>query len=199
MGHFSFDDGSITLPPIDAKIRSAKLLTGGNLSYTQSTDEITITVPKEFQQPIDTIVELKLDRPAATIAPISTAAASLTLEKKTTASNTYRSQPQYAPDKATDGSDSTRWATDTETAWIEVDLGKPETFSKAMINEAYPGRIQKFELQKKVDGNWQTFCSGTTLGQNKLIKFDAVTAQNIRLNILETTDGPTIYQFQLLK
>jgi alpha-L-fucosidase len=196
-----FDGETITLPAIDAKIKSAKLLTGGKVRYTQTQNEITVTVFEKYQQEIDTIVELKLDRQACSIEPISFAALSLTFEKKATASNTFMSQLQYAPDKATDGSDSTRWATDvgTKAAWLQVDLGKDETFSKAFINEAFPGRVQKFQLQKKVDGGWQTFHEGATIGKNELIKFDPVTAQHVRLNILEATEGPTLYQFQLLK
>ena len=40
-----------------------------------------------------------------------------------------------APEKAVDGDPETRWATDngTRQAWLEVDLGKPVTFSRAMI------------------------------------------------------------------
>lgn len=63
--------GTITLPGIEAKIKRAKLLTGGRVSYTQSVDAITVTVSKEHSQPIDTIVELTLDRDASKIAPVS--------------------------------------------------------------------------------------------------------------------------------
>jgi alpha-L-fucosidase len=63
--------GTITLPGIEAKIKRAKLLTGGRVSYTQSFDVITVTVSKEHSQPIDTIVELTLDRDASKIAPVS--------------------------------------------------------------------------------------------------------------------------------
>ncbi len=192
---------TVTLPAIDAKIKSAKLLTGGRVSYTQSAEDVTITIPMKYYQPIDTIVKLKLDRDASEIAPVSIAAASLCYEKKTTASNTYLSQPEFGADKATDGNDSTRWAADVgiKAAWLQVDLGESMTFSKTLINEAYAGRVQKFQLQKKVDGKWQTFYEGTTIGDRKMITFDAVKSRHVRLNVLESADGPTIYEFQLLR
>ena len=193
--------GIIRLPAIDAKIKRAELLTGGSVSYTQSSDGIEITIAKKDYQPIDTIVELKLDRPASTLAPVNMALASLTYGKKTTASNTYQSLSEYAAGNATDGDDVTRWACDTglKAAWLQVDLEKEEVFSRALIKEAYAGRIQKFQLQKKDGDKWITFYKGTADDLKKMITFDAVRSQHVRFNVSESTDGPTIHQFQLLK
>ena len=197
----SLDTETITLPPIDAKIKSAKLLTGGKVSYTQSFDKVTITIDEKYQQEIDTIVELKLDREASSIVPVSTAAVSLTFEKKTTASNSYQSQSEYAAGNATDGDDTTRWGADSgiKSAWLQVDLEKEEVFSRALIKAAYAERIQKFQLQKKVGGSWKTFYEGTATDLNKMITFDPVRSQHVRFNVSESTDGPSIYEFQLLK
>jgi len=65
------------------------------------------------------------------------------------ASNVFAKDPAWGADKAVDGNDGTRWATDagTREAWLEVDLGKPETFETAYLAEAYPCRVQSFELQ----------------------------------------------------
>ena len=59
--------------------------------------------------------------------------------------------------------------------------------------------MQKFELQAKTDGQWKTFYTGKTLGEECRVKFDPVTAQVFRLNILEATEGPTIEEFQLFE
>jgi hypothetical protein len=77
-------------------------------------------------------------------------------------------------------------------------LGKPETFDRAMIDECvdYGVRVKAFQLQCQKGGNWTTFYKGTTIGKNREVKFDPVTAQRIRLNI-EAKDGPTINEFQL--
>ena len=73
----------------------------------------------------------------------------------------------HGPDKAVDDDPSTRWATDagTQQAWLEVDLGKPTTIDRAMIDEAYAGRVQEFELQAKEGDAWKTFFRGTTIGE----------------------------------
>ena len=54
---------------------------------------------------------------------------------------------------AVDGDEETRWATDASTGpcWLEVDLGKPETFDRALIDECveWGVRVKAFELQYK--------------------------------------------------
>jgi alpha-L-fucosidase len=55
---------SIKLPPIQQKIVSSKVLTGGTAKVNQTDAAIEVSVPKADRQEIDTIVELKLDGPA---------------------------------------------------------------------------------------------------------------------------------------
>jgi len=78
-----------------------------------------------------------------------------------------------------------------------VDLGKPLTFSRVAIKEAYD-RVRRFELQYKEGDAWKTCLEGTRIGDDCAKDFDPVTAQVVRLNILEATDGPTIWEFHLL-
>ena len=96
----------------------------------------------------------------------------------------------------------TRWATDggTKQAWLEVDLGKPQAFSGVALNEwdGAGDRIQKFEVQFKDGDVWKTIFSGTTMGPDFNRSFPAVTARFVRLNILDSKDGPTIDEFSLL-
>jgi len=64
------DNDTITLPPIKKSILDADLLTGGRLKITQTKTGIKITVDKEHQRNIDTIVILKLDANASDIEPL---------------------------------------------------------------------------------------------------------------------------------
>jgi len=100
-----------------------------------------------------------------------------------------------------DGDDESRWATDggTRQAWLEVDLGKPQTFSRIRIDEWAGGgkRIQSFELLTRNDGVWTTIHSGKTIGSNWELRVTPVIARQIRLNILNATQGPTVNEFQL--
>ncbi|MEA3226193.1 MAG: discoidin domain-containing protein [Planctomycetota bacterium] len=94
---------------------------------------------------------------------------------------------------------TTRWATDAgvKNAWLEVDLRKTKTFDTVVISEGWD-RIRKFQLQYESDGEWRIFLEGTLVGQDYEKQFKPVTARRVRLNILEATDGPTLWEFQLL-
>ena len=100
-----------------------------------------------------------------------------------------------------DDDESTRWATDesAKSAWLEADLGKPVTFSRAVVVQAYPElkRIRKFAVEYCVDGQWTTCCTGENPGATFEATFAPVTGQRVRLNITESTGGPTIAEFQL--
>ena len=100
-----------------------------------------------------------------------------------------------------DDDENTRWATDASTGpcWLEVDLGKPQTFDRAVIQECvdYGVRVKAFELQYKDGSEWKTFHSGKGIGKNLEVKFAPVTARIVRLNITEGKGGPTIWEFQL--
>ena len=198
---FEWPDQELALPSIPGKITSVKVLTGGRAQITRTARGITLSVPPKFRQAIDTIIQLKLDRSATNIPPVSVTG-SLAGDKAATASNVFQNQPGYAPGKAFDGDPGSRWATDagTRSAWIEVDLGRPETISRAVIDEWAPGgkRIQSFELQYQAGGAWRKFHQGATVGANCAIKFPPITAQRVRLQILDATDGPTINEFELL-
>ncbi len=64
---FEWNGSSLTLPSIDKKIVSSRLLTGGTVEVNQTDDGITVAVPSTHQRKIDTIVELQLDGPAGEI------------------------------------------------------------------------------------------------------------------------------------
>ncbi|MCJ7675749.1 MAG: alpha-L-fucosidase [Sedimentisphaerales bacterium] len=189
---------SIVLPPLPKNIISSSVLTGGQASVTQSKHGIEVSLPKPHRQELDTIIKLQLDGPAGDIAPVDIPSASLAYRKKARASNVYQNDAGHAADKAVDDDPATRWATDygTKQAWLEVDLGKAMTFSRVKISEAYD-RVRKFELQSKDGDQWQTFARGSTIADEYVQQFPPVTTQIVRLNILEATEGPTIWEFQL--
>jgi alpha-L-fucosidase len=195
-------DDPLKLPVIPAKVVRSCVLKGGKVEVRQTTTGLEISVPESDRQPIDTVVALELDRSALDLAAVDVpGAASLTTKAKASASNTYHNQAEFGPDKAVDGRSDTRWATDagTKSAWLEIDLGQPKTFSRAAIKQAFPElkRVRRFTIESWQDQQWKTICRGENLGANFTAKFEPVTAQCVRLNITEATDGPTIFEFQL--
>ncbi|MGC8828365.1 MAG: alpha-L-fucosidase [Verrucomicrobiia bacterium] len=197
-------DDTIVLPPIPGKIVNSYLLGGGNVRVLQHTNKIEITVRKKYRKPIDTIVAIVLDRPAIEIPSINVPEPiSLAVYARATASNTYNNDPKYSPDMAVDNNENTRWATDsgTKSAWLEIDLGKPTTFSRVIFKQAYPElkRIRKYNIEYWKNNKWRVCYEGKAAAEIESVRFKPVTAQRVRLNILESTDGPTIKEFKLFR
>ncbi len=194
----SWPEPTLSLPPLPKKIVKHSVLTGGTATVTQSEQGIEISVPEGDRKELDTIVALELDGSATDILPVSVAG-SLTTGKKATASNVYQNMNQeHGPQRAVDDDSNTRWATDAgvHDAWLEVDLGKPETIGRAGISEALD-RVKSFDLEYLDGKEWKQFAEGKKLGSDRMLSFPPITAQRVRLNLHKATDGPTIWEFQL--
>ncbi|HTQ10438.1 MAG TPA: alpha-L-fucosidase [Fimbriimonadaceae bacterium] len=197
----NWDGDSLKLPLLPAKIVRSRMLTGGKVTVTSAADGFNIVVPEKDRK-WDTIIALDLDRPALGIPAVAVPPVpSLTTGAKAIASNVFQNSPEYLPSKAVDGNPDTRWATDSGThqAWLEVDLGKPATLARAVIVQAFPElkRVRKFNIEYWAGGEWKVCYRGTDLGAKLDVKLPKVTAQKVRLNITEATDGPTIWEFKL--
>ena len=74
-------------------------------------------------------------------------------------------------------------------------------FGRVVIKQAYPElkRVRKFAIDYWQDERWKTCYRGGILGATLSTRFEPVTAQRVRLNITEATDGPTIREFQLFR
>jgi alpha-L-fucosidase len=198
---FNWPTNVFMLPPLNMKLVSGTVVTGGQADVRQTAEGITIKVAPANRQPISTILALKFDGSVMNVPAVSLGGGSLSEGAKATASNVFERDPHYAASAAVDGDDETRWATDggTRQAWLEVDLGKVQTFSRVRIDEWAGGgkRIQSFELQLRADDAWKTIHRGKTIGPSWELNITPVAARQIRLNILDATNGPTINEFQL--
>ena len=199
----AWPDETLTLPALPAQVIKSRVLSGGKAEVKQTAAGMEISVPKTDRQEIDTIVALEIDRPAIELAPLAVKSAgqSLAEGKKATASNVYQRNNHYAAGMAVDGDDATRWATDSATGvcWLEVDLGRAETFDRALIDECveFGVRVKAFELQCKEGDQWKTIHRGKGIGKQRELKFAPTTARLVRLNITEGQGGPTINELQL--
>jgi len=195
--------GKLILPAVTQRVRKCSVLSGGEATWKQTADGIDITVPKEHRHEIATVIALEGEGRAFDIEPATVAyrSNSSAYGKTAKASNTYQGQKQYAPRMALDDDPGTRWATDAgiSSAQLEVDLGKPTTIGSVFIDERQWNRIRKFQLQYKAGDDWKTMLEGTTVGEAFRKNFNPVEAQHVRLNILEATQGPTVWEFQLFR
>jgi alpha-L-fucosidase len=192
-----YTEDAILLPPIGRKLVSHAVMTGGTADIAQDDEGVRVRVAPDQRDPLDTIVKLVYDGPLDDVKPLRTGPRSLAAGGKATASGIWP-DPHLGPELAFDGDASTRWggAPGTTNGWIAVDMGHPMTFHRLQIGEAYD-RIRTFELQVGEDAGWRTVHSGTTVGANYSASFAPVTAQQVRLNILEATDVPTIWEIEL--
>ena len=186
---------TIELPALPQAIKSASLMNGRPIQWSEQNGTLTVLVPADARDPNDTVVKLKLAGSAMTIP-----ARAIPASYEATASNVYKNdQANYGPVFAFDNDNQTRWATDegTKQAWIAVKYKQPRTVNQVYISEAFPNRVQRFKLQYRLDHDWQTIFAGTTLGKDFTQSFSAITAREFRLNILEATTGPTINEIEL--
>ncbi len=81
--------------------------------------------------------------------------------------------------------------------WIEVDMGRAQTFSKVEIRELY-GQIKAYELQSWDGEQWQTFYEGESVGFLFVKLIEPITAQRVRLQINKTSGAsPSLVSFDL--
>ena len=194
-------DGGLLLPALPCRIIESELLSGGSLRLEQTDEGIIVDVPGENRPDVATVIRLRVDTEAFRLPPVSVAwSRSLAFQAKSTASNVFQGMVEsYGPCMALDDDANTRWATDggTHQAWLEVDLDRPTRISRVMIDEALEHRIRKFELQAQEGQDWRTILSGETVGRSFTRTFSPVTTQRVRLNIIEASEGPTIWELQL--
>jgi len=192
------EQNRLVLPELPRQVKSATLLGGGAVSIGHSEGKLTLDLGQAALDPIDTVVRLELEGSAMDLPAVPVAEATI----KATASNVFQKQTsQFGPQEAFDGDPETRWATDagTKTAWITADLGKPRRIQGVRIDEALEERVRQFEFQYRDGESWKTIFSGQKLGPSFVQKFEPVTAQHFRLNILDASEGPTINEIELLE
>lgn len=140
------------------------------------------------------------------LAPLPPPPVPVSQGKTATASSTYH-RPGYEADKAVDGSEETRWSMDNGQGrgWLEIDLGKPMTVSRIVIEEkSYPQTTRFAIAAQQADESWKTLAEGTTIGAFLELNVKPTNARKFRLQILDSNlvnagAGATIDEFQLFE
>ena len=102
----------------------------------------------------------------------------------------------------TDGLKTSSWASDAGLPiQLELDLGSPKTFDVIELREDLKlgQRIAGFYVQVEVDGVWQEFGMGFTVGYKRLLRGPLVEAQKLRVMITEAQDWPVLTKISLYK
>ena len=100
-----------------------------------------------------------------------------------------------------DGDYSTYWTTKEKdtTAIIELNLKGTKTFNVLSLQENINigQRIEQFEMDYWNGDAWQKAAEGTTVGYKRLIQFDPITTEKVRLKMLSARLNPTIAELGL--
>jgi alpha-L-fucosidase len=158
--------------------------------------------PNARETPVTTIA-LELDGSAATLAAhaLRFSGDPVSLDRPASASNVYRNDSNWGPDKAVDGDESTRWATDENAAepWLEVDLGEPRELARIVlvVPAEYAARIRACEVRCELDGRWTVAARATDPGARWEPELANVRARRVRLAITASHDGPTVSSFDV--
>ena len=102
----------------------------------------------------------------------------------------------------TDGLETSSWASDVGLPiQLELDLGSPKTFDVIELREDLKlgQRIVAFYVQVEVDGVWQEFGRGFTVGHKRLLRGPIVEAQKVRVMITEAQSIPVLTKISLYK
>ncbi len=120
---------------------------------------------------------------------------------KLTASNIRGAARQFAPENVLDGNRESYWATDdaVTTTELVLDLVKPATFNIVSLREYLPlgQRVDAFALDLWKEGAWEEFFKGTSIGNLRLVRTTARTADKIRLRITKAAACPAISEVGL--
>ncbi len=88
-----------------------------------------------------------------------------------------------------------------ETAWLELSLPHSISFDCVLLQEAIRTgqRVEQFRLEAWKDSEWEVFARGTTIGYKRLLRFDPVQTQRVRLVIEQSRSNPAIARLGLFK
>lgn len=119
------------------------------------------------------------------------------------ASNVRGGAKQFGEANLIDDQYDTYWSTndDVTTASIEINLPKVTTFNCLLVQEYIPlgQRVAGFSVEawNNEKSEWETIQEATTMGYKRILRFPAVTAQKLRLNILESLACPVLNTIEL--
>jgi len=185
---FDWPKDGVLKVPLANKVTKAWLLADPerkHLKVTTSDGRLLVHIPEKSPDPIVSVVALKLEGE-----PVSTYT-SLSFNKPVTASS------EQKPGKCIlDGNTGTHWRNNSTNGFFEIDLGKPETFSRMRIGSS--DDVKSYNLEYKDGDVWKPILQGKSLHRDEnLVAFPSLTAQVVRFSFANDTKAPQIGVFEL--
>lgn len=189
----------IILPDIGREIQSCSIFNSNEaVKLTKTDGNYVIEFPSKVLQPVNTIIELKINGNASEIEPVKLVPQALSFRQKVDVSKT----PDLwwnSINNINNGDWALPWvpARDDKMPWAEIDLGKPQQISKVLVYER-GNSIKAFSIQCFVKDKWKTVHTGKEIGSLREIKLTGITTQKIRLVLTDYTKNSEILEITVL-
>jgi alpha-L-fucosidase len=112
------------------------------------------------------------------------------------ASETRGDSKKFQPSNATDGDKDSYWTTNdgSKSASLEIDLGGRHRVKYLLAQEYIKlgQRVKGFNVEYWNDGAWKPLASGTTIGYKRILKFDPIDTEKLRITITDAKACPLI-------
>jgi alpha-L-fucosidase len=112
------------------------------------------------------------------------------------ASNIRLKNKKFQAENVVDNSKSSYWATDDSlrSGWIELKLSSTRSFDRIMLQEPirFGQRVEEFEVQAFLNGEYKTLASGTSIGYKRLLRIPLVSTNRVRIIIKKANSCPAI-------
>jgi alpha-L-fucosidase len=125
----------------------------------------------------------------------------LALDAQAAASEIRDGGLRYAAQNILDGDKDSYWMPNdgTTSATIEIHLDEKKTFNTLMLQEAIQQgqRVESFVVEAWKNGIWEEFARSTAIGYKRLLRFDDVTTDRVRIRFTASRLCPTLSNFGL--
>ena len=120
----------------------------------------------------------------------------LLFEQQIESSNFRDNSDDYSPERCVDNNRKTFWTTDIDinTGEVTIKLADKKDLNIINLEEAieYGQRIKSFEVYADVDGSYLKIFEGTTIGRSRIITFNKVNTDRIKIVITDSYASPAL-------
>jgi alpha-L-fucosidase len=122
---------------------------------------------------------------------------------KTSATNVRGNNDTYAAKNATDGNNTSYWATNdgVTSGSLTIDFYEPTEINRMVLQEYIPfgQRVKEFSIAVKIGEEWIQIDTQTTIGYKRILRFNTIKATAFRLDIIDAKASPLISNLALYR
>ena len=107
----------------------------------------------------------------------------------------------FSREDLTDGQLQTCWTGQGRSGILEIFFAEHIVFDRLVLQENITAgqRVERFVLECWIDNKWKKITGGTTIGYKRILRFDPVKCEKVRLTIMESRDTPLISELGIYK